>query len=428
MSFVFLGFVDVNGSLRGKSYEVSSFEAICERGSVACTDLLLAVDPLDQAITTIEEIGVRSGSGDLLIRPAPATLRELPWRPGSRICIGDLAWLDGSACELSTRSVLQVAIDRLEAHGLKALVAFEYELRLWVDDAGEAPATAGQSYSARGMEAVVEYAESLQEACAALGLGLTAVHTEGGAGLLELNTAPAPAAHAADNAILLRHAAHEVARRCGMRASFLAKPNVEEEGSSGHLHVSVWDGERNAMKTKSEEPGLSETMAHAIGGAVRHQAAMSVLMAPNINSYKRLVPGFFAPVNASWGIENRSAAVRAVSPGGDAARIELRRPGADANPYLALAAAIVSIVDGLEQQIAPPPESVGEAYGATPGDHPSLPCSLEAAIDAFASDTTARELIGPGFSDYYLKTRAWELRAWQETVTEWERHRYRFIT
>lgn len=427
MSFAFLGFVDVNGSLRGKSYDGDLFDRICERGSVPCTDLLLAVDPLDEAITTITEIGVRSGAGDLLIRPVTETIRELPWRPGSRICIGDLAWLDGSACELSTRAVLKAGLEQLAGLGLSAVAAFEYELRLWRGD-GDLPTTPGQSYSAGGVEAVAEFADSLQEACAGLDLGLTAVHTEGGAGLLELNTAPAPAQLAADNAILLRRAVHEVARRCGLRASFLAKPNSEEEGSSGHLHVSIWDGERNAMAAAAAERGPSETMAWAVGGVVRHLPATSLLMAPNLNSYKRLVPGFFAPVNASWGIENRSAAVRAVDPGGAAARIELRRPGADANPYLALAAAVVSIVDGLRERIAPPPASVGDAYGAAPEDCPLLPCSLEAAIDAFASDPRVRELLGAEFSDYYLKTRAWELHAWQQAVTEWERRRYRFVT
>jgi glutamine synthetase len=427
LSFAFLGFVDVNGSLRGKSYDGDVFDGICASGSVPCTDLLLAVDPVDEAITTIEEIGVRSGSGDLLIRPVSETTRELPWRPGSRICIGDLAWLDGSPCELSSRAVLAGALTQLGDLGLSAVAAFEYELRLWEGDE-DRPTTDGQSYSVRGVEAVAEFAASLQEACAALDLGLTAVHTEGGAGLLELNTAPAPAQTAADNAILLRMAVHAVARRHGLRASFLAKPNAEEEGSSGHLHVSIWDGERNAMAPTDERPGPSATMSQAIGGVVDHLPAMSLLMAPNINSYKRLVPGFFAPVNASWGIENRSAAVRAVGPDGDSARIELRRPGADANPYLALAATIASLVDGLREQTVPPAESVGDVYGAAAEDCPLLPCSLEAAINAFLADPRARELLGPEFSDYFLKTRRWELHAWQQTVTEWERRRYRLVT
>lgn len=426
MSFTFLGFVDVNGSLRGKSYDDSSFEKIRDRESVPCTDLLLAVDPLDVAITTIEGVGVRSGSGDLLIRPVLETLREVPWHPRSRICLGDLHWRDGSVCELSTRAVLGRALAGLGRLGFDAVAAFEYEFRLWADGTG-APTTEAQGYSYGGIEAVAEFAHALQEACDALDLGLTALHTEGGSGLIEVNTAPAPAAVAADNAILLRQAVHGVARRCGLRASFLAKPNTEEEGSSGHLHVSIWDGERNAMTSLAAEEGPGETMRHALGGLVSLLPAMSLLMAPNINSYKRLVPGFFAPVNASWGIDNRSTAVRAVSPDGDDARIELRRPGADANPYLALASAVLSVLAGIEGELDPPAELVGDAYGSGSEEYPLLPCSLEAAINAFVADPRARELVGEEFADYYVKTRAWELRAWQQTVTEWERERYRLI-
>lgn len=426
MSFTFLGFVDVNGSLRGKAYDHQSFERICEKGSVPCTDLLLAVDPLDAAITTIEGVGVRSGSGDLMIRPVVETLRDIPWRAGARTCIGELCWGDGSSCELSTRALLRRGLAELDRRDLKVVAAFEYEFRLWADHDG-APVTDGQGYSVRGVEAVSPFAEALQDACVSLDLGLTAVHTEGGAGLIEVNTEPADAQVAADNAILLRQVVHEVARRNGLRASFLAKTNTEEEGSSGHLHVSLWDGERNAMAPPAGESGPGKTMRHALGGLVSLLPAMSLLMAPNINSYKRLVPGFFAPVNASWGIDNRSTAVRAVSPHGDDARVELRRPGADANPYLALAAAVLSIAAGLEGELDPPPEFVGDAYGAPTADCPILPCSLEAAIGAFVGDPRAAELVREEFADYFVKTRAWELRAWQETVTDWERERYRMI-
>jgi glutamine synthetase len=427
LSFAFLGFVDVNGSLRGKSYDSAAFEAICEKGFVACTDLLLAVGPRDEAITTLDDIGVRSGSGDLQILPVTETVRELPWRRGSRICLGDVAWRDGSSCGLSSRGVLKRALEQLGEQGLQAMAAFEYEVRLWSATDGT-PATGAQSYSVRGVDSVAEFAAALQEAAEVLDLDLIAIHTEGGAGLLEINTGAAPAQKAADSAVLLKYAIHEVARQCGLRASFLAKPIAGEEGSSGHLHVSVWDGERNAMTASGESGGVSPTMTNAVGGVIRHLPAMSLLMNPNINSYKRLVPGFFAPVNASWGIENRSAAVRVVSPDGEHARVEVRRPGADANPYLALAAVVAPLAEGLRLEVAPPEEYVGDAYAAGHEECPPLPSSLESAIGAFAADRRAQELLGETFSDYYLKTRAWELHSWQESVTEWERERYGEVT
>jgi glutamine synthetase len=152
-------------------------------------------------------------------------------------------------------------------------------------------------------------------------------------------------------------------------------------------------------------------------------------MNPTINSYKRLVPGFFAPVNVSWGVENRSAAVRAI-PAADhsQARIEVRRPGADANPYLALAAIAASVAAGSATGATPPPPLEGDVSGADPGAVPPLPASLEAAIAAFRQDAAAQELLGARFSEYYARTREWELRAWQQSVTDWERDRYALIT
>jgi glutamine synthetase len=145
---------------------------------------------------------------------------------------------------------------------------------------------------------------------------------------------------------------------------------------------------------------------------------------PTINSYKRLVPGWFAPINATWGIENRSCAVRAIvrSDQPELCRLECRRPGADANPYLAVAAVAASAADGLKRKLTPPEPIVGDAYAR--GDAPELPGTLESAIQAFESDGVLRAALGDTFSDYYLTSRRWEVKAFRETVTEWERDRY----
>jgi glutamine synthetase len=424
---VSLGFVDVNGALRGKAYSAKAFDSLCRRGHTVFTDLLLAVDPTDEPITTFDDFGIRSGAGDLRLLPVLETLRELPWRPGARICIGDLAWRDGRPCELSSRRVLSSAVERLAERGLEAVAAFEYELRLYHEDDG-APVTPAQSYSLAGVERVAELVGRLQDACVALGIGLAAVHTEAGPGLVELNTEPQPALQAADSAVLLRQATREVARRSGMRASFLAKPMPGEEGSSGHIHVSLWRGGENVMAGDVPgEPG--QAMRHAVAGVLARLEAMSLLMNPTLNSYKRLVPGFFAPVNVSWGVENRSAAVRAI-PSEDAgqARIEVRRPGADANPHLALAAIVASIAGGLEAAEEPPAPLAGDVSAAPATEVPPLPASLEAAIHAFRRDARAQELLGSRFAEYYARTREWELRAWQQAVTDWERDRYSLIT
>jgi len=215
----------------------------------------------------------------------------------------------------------------------------------------------------------------------------------------------------------------EIAASLGMQASFLAKTATGEEGSSGHIHLSFWRGEQNAFFARPSSNALPEALTGAIGGILEHLSGASLLLNPTINSYKRLVPGYFAPVNATWGMENRSCAVRLItSDRPERCRIECRRPGADANPYLALAALVASATDGIKRGLTPPEPIEGDASGRS--DLQALPNSLDEAIRAFEADPTLREALGAEFSDYYVVTRRWELKAWQQAVSTWERERY----
>jgi glutamine synthetase len=201
-----------------------------------------------------------------------------------------------------------------------------------------------------------------------------------------------------------------------MRASFLAKTTPGEEGSSGHVHFSAWRDGANAFTSDA-------TLRSAIAGVLDHLPGASLLLNPTINSYKRLVPGYFAPTNVSWGIENRSCAVRAIhSDRAELCRLECRRPGADANPYLAVAAIAASANNGLQRGASTPEPVVGDAYSRD--DLAALPASLESALAAFEADGGLRDALGETFSDYYATSRRWELKAFQETVTDWERSRY----
>jgi glutamine synthetase len=376
--YVLLGVPDMNGQLRGKALREEAFEAAVEEGA-ATTDLLLGLDPVDAPISTYEEFGIRTGAADLLVWPERATLRELTWLPGWSVCLGTPHWRDGSVCELAPRVVLQQALDAFTELKYDVYAAFEYELN--------------------------------------------AIHTEAGPGLLELNLLGREGLRAADNAVLVKLAVKGVAETLGLRASFLAKTAPGEEGSSGHVHISLWQQGENKFAPANEEGELSEVATSAIAGMLEHLPASSLLLNPTINSYKRLVPGWFAPVNASWGFENRSAALRAImrtAPG--KCRVECRRPGADANPYLALAALLVSAADGLRRAATPPDPVVGDAYARD--DLPKLPGSLESAIAAFRADEVLRAGLGERFSDYYTVSREWELSAWRDSVSDWERARY----
>lgn len=426
MTFTFLGFTDVNGVIRGKSYAKAAFDRVCERPYVASPDIILAIDPLDAAITTLENIGIAAGSRDVRLIPDRSTVRAVPWRGDSQLCLGDLAWTDGSPCELSARQVLRSALGHLEQLGLQVMSAFEYELRLWRIDDG-LPATGPQCYSAAGVDEIADFCDRLLAASEAMGLGLSAIHTEGGAGLVEVNIDPADGLLAADNATLLRYAVHATARQSGFEASFLAKPVVGEEGSSGHVHISLWKAGTNVMTT-DDPTRPNATMSHAIGGILRHLPAMSVILNPNINSYKRLIPGFFAPTTVTWGVDNRSTSVRAVAIDDPNARIEIRRPGADTNPYLVLAALAVAISEGISQAIEPPPPVKGDVSAHGDERCPPLPGSLESAVIEFRKDPRFAALLGPDFCEYFALTREWELKQWQNAVSDWERARYRHIT
>jgi len=421
--FILLGMPDVHGSVRGKALRPAAFDAAVAAGAVM-TDLLLALDPTDTPITAYERFGIRSGAGDLIVRPEPETLRELTWLPGWRICLCTPRWPDGSPCELSSREALRSVLERMSQQGYETRAAFEYEVRL--RDAGATPLSSGLSYSLAEISRFETFLADLLPALEALGVELSAVHTEAGPGLLELNIAARDGLRAADDAVFVKLAVKEVAASKGLTASFMAKVKPGEEGSSGHVHLSCWSGSENAFAPEGSPDSardLPDVFASAIGGVLDHLPAASLMLNPTVNSYKRLVPGWFAPVNVSWGLENRSCAVRAIT-GAQAQRwrIECRRPGADANPYLALAALVAAAADGMLRGAVPPDPVVGDA--SERDDLPALPGSLESALAAFDADAEFRRLIGQGFCDYFRTSRAWELDAWRQGVSDWEHERY----
>src|SRR2546427_12855259 len=246
--------------------------------------------------------------------------------------------------------------------GYDVVAAIEYEMRL--RDENDRLVTSGISYSAGEVTALDPFVSALRPALDDLGVELTAVHTEAAPGLVELNLAARPALEAADNAAYTKFAVKELAAAMGLRASFLAKTAPGEEGSSGHVHLSCWQGETNVFAGGGREEPLPPTFGSAIAGVLEHLPAASLLLNPTINSYKRLVPGWFAPTNATWGYDNRSCAVRAIrSARPELWRFECRRPGADANPYLALAAIGASAADGIRNG-AGPPEPVARGASA----------------------------------------------------------------
>ena len=288
--FVLLGIPDVNGSLRGKALRPGAFDEALERGTVM-TDLILGLDPVDAPITDYERFGIRSGAADLVVHPDPDTLHELTWRPGWRVCLATPSWPDGARCDFASREVYRHVLDQMGGLGFEVMAAIEYEIRLW--DAAGQPLSSGISYSLTEIGRYEEFVSRLVPALEGLGVELAAVHTEAGPGLLELNLVAGRGLRPADDAVLVKFAVKELASSMGLRASFLAKTNPGEEGSSGHVHMSCWRGDTNAFAGNDAADQHPEEFLSAVAGVLDHLPAASLLLNPNVNSYKRLVPGWF---------------------------------------------------------------------------------------------------------------------------------------
>jgi glutamine synthetase len=248
------------------------------------------------------------------------------------------------------------------------------------------------------------------------------LHTETGPGVYEAAIQYDHALRAADKAALFKTAMKLVTARLGCSVTFMAKWNRDLPGSSGHLHQSLWRNNENAFHDPQGEHKLSTVARHYLGGQLALMPELTALISPNINSYKRYVPGVWAPLNASWGVENRTCAVRAIPGNAKATRLEHRQAAADINPYIAMAAALASGLFGIEEKSTPPPPVQGDASGR--GDLAPLPGTLREATTRLAKSERARGLLGEEFVDHYVRTRDWECRQYERAVTEWELARY----
>jgi glutamine synthetase len=245
-------------------------------------------------------------------------------------------------------------------------------------------------------------------------------HTETGPGVYEAAIAVDEAVAAADKAALFKTAVKEIAARHSLIPTFMAKWNSELPGSSGHLHQSLSDSGKHNNLFYSADDKMSALMKHYIGGLVANLPELAAVFCPTINSYKRTVPGAWAPINATWGVDNRTTAIRAIPGSSKSTRVELRLSGADINPYLAMAASLAAGLDGIERKLEAPPPTVN-AYA---GDAPQLPRILAAATKLFRESKMARSWLGDEFVDHYASTREWEVRQFEKAVTDWELARY----
>ncbi len=416
-----LGAFDIDCTLRGKYVSLEKFWSAAESGTGFC-DVVFGWDIGDALYDNAKATGWHTGFPDATARIDLDTFRPIPWEPGTAFFLLDFVNLAG----IAPRQVLRRVIEK--AAGYRARFSAEYEFFLFRETPESlraknfrnlttlSPGAFGYSVLRASQNKAL--ALDLFDQLAGFGVPVEGFHTETGPGVYEAAIAVDDALAAADKAALFKTAVKEIASRHGLIPTFMAKWNADLPGSSGHLHQSLWDSERNLFADGAG--GMSAAMRQYIAGLVANLPELAAVFCPTVNSYKRTVPGAWAPVNATWGVDNRTTAIRAISGGAKSTRVELRVTGADINPYLAMAASLAAGLDGIERELELPATTVN-AYAA---EGKALPRTLAAATARFRESRVARKWLGDEFVEHYAGTREWETRQFEKAVTDWELARY----
>jgi glutamine synthetase len=428
---VVLALTDMQGRLQGKRFHARYFlDEVVAHGSEGC-NYLLAVD-VD--MNTVDGYAMSSwdrGYGDFAMAPDLSTLRRVPWQPGTAMLLADLRWLDGSGDVLaSPRQILRRQLDRLARHGLTAYAGTELEFVLYRDSYEDAwrrgyrdlnPANLYNiDYSLLGTARVEPLLRRIRNDMAGAGLVPESAKGECNLGQQEIAFRYAEALACADNHVIYKNGAKEIAAQEGMSITFMAKPN-QREGNSCHIHFSLRTPGGGAAMVGEGPAHLSETGQRALAGLLATMRELSLFYAPNINSYKRYQPGSFAPTAVRWGTDNRTCALRLVGHGGHSLRVENRVPGADVNPYLAIAALVAGALHGIENELA-----LEEAYGGNAYEDagaPRVPASLRDALGLWETSAVARAAFGDDVVAHYANNARVELAAFDAAVTDWELYR-----
>jgi glutamine synthetase len=425
---VVLALVDLQGRLQGKRLDARYFvNEIIEHGTEGC-NYLLAVDI---EMNTVDGYAISSwdrGYGDLVMAPDFATMRRIPWHPGSVMVLADVQWLDGSPVVESPRQILQRQIDRLAERGWRAFVGTELEFICFNDSYEQAfsrrynnltPANQyNADYSVLGTSRVEPLLRAIRLGMRDSGMQVESAKGECNLGQHEIAFRYDEALRTCDNHVIYKNGAKEIAAQQGSSLTFMAKFN-EREGNSCHIHLSLRDDDGTPVYAGNRPNGVSQVFEHFLAGQLAGLRELSAFFAPNINSYKRFQAGSFAPTAVAWGLDNRTCALRVIGHG-ESLRFENRVPGGDVNPYLAVAAMIAAGLYGVEHELPLPDAFPGNAYVS---DAERVPTTLQEAADLLAGSQLARESLGDAVVDHYLNTARVELAAFNGAVTDWERIR-----
>ena len=421
---IVVAFTDMQGRLMGKRVQGSFFldGGVTEHGVEGCNYLLA----LEMEMDPVPGYGIASwerGYGDFTIRPDLTSLRRIPWLEGTALVLGDVEWADGSSVNPSPRQVLKRQVERAAEAGFTAMFGSELEFFLLKETYQEARAkhyrdlTPSVPYILDYHILASTYDEPLlrqiRNAMEGAGIPVETSKGEAGPGQHEINFRYAEAMTMADNHVVYKNGAKEIAHLNGCAITFMAKPYHEWVGSSCHLHSSLWrDGE-------SAFAGETDVFKQYLAGQIACLKELAIFVAPTVNSFKRYAAASWAPTTLAWGHDNRTCGFRVVGHG-PALRTETRIPGADVNPYLAFAALIAAGLYGIENGLELPPPLEGNAYDS---DAEQFPHSMRDAIAALEEGTMARQALGDDVVDHYLNYARTEQDLFDSVVTCYERER-----
>ena len=421
--------VDMQGRLMGKRFVAQHFiDSAWEE--THCCNYLLATDLEMFTVEGYASTSWQAGYGDYVMQPDLSTLRRAAWLEGTALVLCDVLDHHGvREIPHSPRAMLKAQVARLEAIGLFPVTATELEFFIFEKSFEE---LAREGY--RDLTPISAYNEDyhilqttkeegimrrLRNTLVASGVPVEGSKGEAETGQEELNIRYGGAMETAENHVVAKHAAKEIGWQQGHAVSFLPKWHQAKVGSASHVHQSLMTkGGEPAFYEKSADLGMSETARHYLGGLLKYASEFTVFMAPYVNSYKRFQKGSFAPTRKVWSVDNRTAAFRLCGDGTKAVRVECRVPGADVNPYLAIAAMLAAGMAGIDEKIDPGEPLSGDAYEGESTDH--IPTTLREATEALRGSKMLRAAFGDEVIDHYVRMAEWEQEAFDAVVTDWE--------
>jgi glutamine synthetase len=428
-----IAYSDIDGILRGKYISTDKFFSCVENKTSFC-DVIYGWDSNDVCYDNTAYTGWHTGYPDTPSTIDMHSFRRIPWEDNIPFFLGELLNKEGGPADVCGRQLLKKIIGKAQSMGLNAVCAQEFE---WfnfsetpqtVQDKNYknlTPITPGMfGYSILRTSLKNDFFSSLFDLLGKFNIPIEGLHTETGAGTYEAAINYSGALEAADRAVLFKTAVKEIAYKHNIMATFMAKVNENLPGCGGHIHQSLWDLESgtNLFYDRKESTNMSELMQQYIAGQLYCLPHILPFFAPTINSYKRLVEGAWAPTTLTWGIDNRTVAIRVLNSSSKSCRVETRVPGADVNPYLSIAASIGAGLFGIENKLTLQPITTGNGYKEE--KYGRLPTTLAMATAKMKQAGLATEIFGDGFTDHFTATREWEWRQHLKPVTDWELKRY----